>query len=159
VEKRFTSSSAMADSEKNVADISAAQAEHDLMAQQVHDALAKLGISDRAMFMVLGIDCAGGRVRKDVTTAVTQPKWSATWTLLSSTELELRITNLSGLKAIVYREITGNKTPSTGSRTVDNGLTNISIYTKSAGWSATLTKVLLKVNDPLTGFQFEAIKT
>jgi hypothetical protein len=155
VEKRFTSNSIMADSGKNVADISAAQAEHDLMAQQVHDALAKLGISDRAMFMVLGIDCAGGRVRKDV--PVTSPIWSATWKLLSSTELELRITNLSGLKAIVYREITGNKTLSTGSRTVESGLTNISIYTKTAGWSPTLTKVLLKVNDPLTGFQFEAI--
>jgi hypothetical protein len=144
------------DKEKNVADITAAQNEHDLMAQQVHDALANLGISDRAMFMVLGIDCAGGRVRQDV--PVTSLKWSATWRLLSPTELELRITNLSGLKAVVYREITGNKTPSSGSRTIDSGNTNISVYTKTAGW-AKLTKVFLRVNDPLTGYQFEAIQT
>jgi hypothetical protein len=145
------------DKEKNVADITAAQNEHDLMAQQVHDALAKLGISDRAMFMVLGVDSSGGRVRQDV--PVTTPKYSATWSLLSKTELELRITNQSGLKAIFYREITGNKTASTGSRTVDSGVTNISVYTKASGWSETLTKVLLKVNDPLAGFQFEATKT
>jgi hypothetical protein len=148
------------DKEKNVADITAAQNEHDMMAQQVHDALAKIGISDRAMFMVLGVDCSGGRVRKDVSeTKPISPKYSATWSLLSKTELELRITNQSGLKAIFYREITGNKTPSTGSRTVDNGVTNISVYTKVSGWSETLTKVLLKINDPLAGFQFEATKT
>jgi hypothetical protein len=144
------------DKEKNVADISAAQAEHDLMSRQVHDALAKIGISDRAMYMVLGVDCSGGRVRQDM--PVTTPKYSATWSLLSKTELELRITNQSGLKAIFYREITGNKTPSTGSRTVDNGVTNISIYTKSSGWSETQTRVFLKVNDPLSGYPFEAIK-
>jgi hypothetical protein len=108
------------------------------------------------MFMVLGVDSSGGRVRKDV--PVTTPKYSATWSLLSPTELELRITNQSGLKAIFYREITGNKTASIGSRTVDSGVTNISVYTKASGWIATLTKVILKVNDPLTGFSFEATK-
>jgi hypothetical protein len=152
----------MADFEKNVADISAAQNEHDLMVQQVHDALAKIGISDRAMFMVLGVDSSVGQVRKDV--PVIQPvtpislKFSATWSLLSKTELELRITNQSGLKAIFYREITGNKTPSTGSRTVDSGVTNISVYTKSSGWSETLTNVILRINDPLSGLSFEAVK-